>query len=87
MSAGALARIQGASEVQAVEGGCCGAAEGMEAVAVPALHGRVGYSDSLALSSSQRSLLASLCHCDTATDNKQRLPRQTEVSVRKRRYR
>ncbi len=67
MSADTLARFQGASEVQAVEGSCCGAAEGMEIMAVPALHSSSGYPDSLALSSSQRSLLTSVCCCDTTT--------------------
>lgn len=69
MSADTLARVQGASEVQAVEGSCSGAAEGMEVMAVPALHGSFGYSDGLALSSSQRSLPASVCGCDTTTGN------------------
>lgn len=69
MSAGTLARLQGASEVQAVEGGCSGAAEGMEVMALPAMHSSSGYSDGLALSSSQRSLLASVRRCGTTTGN------------------
>lgn len=60
MSADTLARLQGAPEVQAVEGRCSGAPEGMEVMAVPAVHSGSGYSDGLALSSSQRSLLASV---------------------------
>lgn len=67
MSADSLARLQGASAVQAVEGGCCGAAEGMEIMALPALLSSFSYSDSLALSSSQRGLPASVCCCDTTT--------------------
>lgn len=67
MSADALARLQRASEVQAVEGGCSGAAEGVEVMALPALHGGSGYSDGLALSSSQRSLLASVCRRGATT--------------------
>lgn len=80
MSTDTLARLQGTSEVQAVQGGCSGATEGMEVVAVSPLHGSFGYSGSLALSSSQRSLLTSVCRCDTTTDIKQRLPCQAEVN-------
>ncbi len=69
MSAGTLARLQGASEVQAVEGRCSGAAEGMEVMALPALHCSSGYSDGLALSSSKRILLASVRHSGTTTGN------------------
>lgn len=80
MSADPLARLQGASAVQAVEGSCCGAAEGVEISAVPALHSSSGHSDGLALSSSQRSLPASVYRRGTTASNKQRLPRQAEVS-------
>lgn len=79
MSAGSLARLQGASEVQTVEGSCSGAAKGMEDVAVPALHSSSGYPDGLALSSSPRNLPASVCCCETTTENMQRLPHQAEV--------
>lgn len=68
MSADELARLQGASEVQAVEGGSCGAAEGLEVMAVPALHRRPGDPDGLALSSGQRRLSASVRSCGAATD-------------------
>lgn len=78
MSAETLARLQGASEVQALEGGHSGAAEGMEAPS--ALHSSFGHSGSLALSSIQRSLLASACCCGPTTDRWQRLPHQAKVS-------
>lgn len=80
MSADTLAGLQGTSEVQALEGGCSGATEGMEVVALSTLHSSFGYSDSLALSSSQRSLLTSICCCGTTTGIKQRLPCQAEVN-------
>lgn len=69
VSADTLARLQGAPEVQAVEGGCSGAAEGVEVMALPALHSSCGYSDGLALSSSQTSLLASIWCRGTTTSN------------------
>ena len=66
MFAGSLARLQGASQVQAVEAGCSGAAESMEILAPSPVLSSSGHSDRLALSSSQRGLPASLWHCDSA---------------------
>lgn len=80
MSAGLLARLQGASAVQAVERSCSGAAEGLEIITLPALYSSCGHSGGLALSSSQRSLLVSVYSCGPTTSNKQRLPRQAKVS-------
>lgn len=80
MSAETLARLQRSSEVQAVEGGCSGATEGMEVLAPSALLGSSGHSGSLALSPSQRSRLAPVCCCDTTTGSLQRLPHQAKVS-------
>lgn len=80
MSAEPLAGLQGASAVQAVEGSCSGAAEGMEISAVPPLHGSCGHPGGLALSSRQRSLPAAACGSATATSTEHRLPSQAEVS-------
>lgn len=52
MPAVPLARLQGASALQVVEGSCRGVAKGLEINAAAALVGGIGYSDSLALSSS-----------------------------------
>lgn len=80
MSTDTLARLQGTSEVQAVQGSCSGATEGMEVVAVSPLHSGFGYSGSLALSSSQRSLPTSVCRCSASADVRQRLPLQAKVN-------
>lgn len=61
--ADALAGLQGAAQVHFVERGRAGASEGMATVAVSTLYGSPGHSDGLALSSSKRRLLASLCCC------------------------
>lgn len=74
MPADTLERLQGASEVQAVEGGRAGAAEGVEVMAASALHGHSGHSDSLALSSGQTSLPASVRRCGATAGCGQRLP-------------
>lgn len=63
-----------------MEGSRSGATEGVEIMAASALHGSSGYSDSLALSSSQTSLLASVCCCGATTGCWQRLPHQAEVN-------
>lgn len=76
-----LAGVQGAPEVQIVEGGCPGAPERMEAMALSALHGGTGYSVCLALPSGQRGLPAPAWYCTTATGCGQRLPSQTEVTT------
>ena len=60
MFAGTLERLQGAPEVQAVEGGCSGAAEVMEVVALSALRRSPGHPGGLALSPGQGRLPASL---------------------------
>lgn len=79
VSADPLARLQGASAVQAVEGSCSGAAESLEIIILPALYSSSCYSGGLALSSSPRSLLVSVYSCGTTTSNQQRLPRQAKV--------
>ena len=80
VSADALERLQGAAEVQAVEGRCSGAAAGLEAVAPPVLLSGSGHSDGLALSSSQRSLPASVRGCGATTGALQGAPCQAEVN-------
>lgn len=80
MLADTLARLQGASKVQAVEGGCFGATEGLEALAVSALHSSSGHTNSLALSPSQGCLFTSVWCFDTTTGTWQRLPYQEKVS-------
>lgn len=56
MFADTLERLPGAAEVQIMETGCTGSPDGVEIVAATALYGSSGYSDGLALSSSQRRL-------------------------------
>lgn len=79
MLADLLERLLAASAVQAVERSRPGAAEGLEISAVPARHSSSGHSDGLALSSSQRSLLAAVYCCGTTSSNEPRLPRPAEV--------
>lgn len=60
MPADALARLHGASEVQAAEASRCGSAGGVEVLAVPALLGSCDHPGSLAPLSSPRRLLESV---------------------------
>ena len=60
MLADLLERLLAASAVQAVERSRPGVAKGLEINAVPAPHSSSGHSDGLALSPSQRSLLAAV---------------------------
>lgn len=82
MPAEPLAALQGAAALQAVEGGCCSAAEGLEVDPVPpSLCGCCGHPGGLALLPAQRSLPAAACSNGVAAVAVQRPPGQTEVSV------
>lgn len=79
MSADTLERLQGASEVQAVERSCTGSTEGLEDLDLSAHLCSCGYSDGVALPSGQGILPAPVCCCDSAAGSLQRFPQQAKV--------